>query len=165
MQTSLDISTARALRFAVPGHPRAQGSKSARIVGKRVVLVELADMAKKTRPGGGLKRWRKRVAARALVEMHADGLELFDGPVELTVEFVLPRPAGHYTKAGGRLKKSAPAFPALPDLSKLVRAIEDAMSGVVYNDDRQIVRTVSSKRYAARGGIGGALVGVREIEP
>lgn len=167
-------SIARVLRVVVPGVPIAQGSKTARVVGKRVavngqsavlgaraVLVEKSNLATKTMPSGRLDRWRSAVARHAQSARKMIGLELFTGPVELDVEFVLPRPDGHYTKASGRLRKSAPAFPALPDLSKLVRAVEDALTETAYADDRQVVQINARKRYAVRGGVGGAVIIIR----
>lgn len=164
MQQRLDMGTARSVRFAVSGQPISQGSKSAYVVQGRAVLVELADKPKANRPAGGLKRWRAHVGWQARIAMQQAKLARFEGPVHLDVEFVLPRPPSHYTKASGRLTKSAPDHPALPDLSKLVRAVEDAMSGIVYGDDRQIVTLNASKRYARKGGTGGALIHVGELQ-
>lgn len=177
MQASLELGTARELRFAVAGVPISQGSKGARIVGRRVpfggtyavvapraVLFEVTDMARKTRPSGALKRWRSAVAACALARRQLEQLDIFKGPVELDAQFVLPRSPAHFIGPTARLKRSAPAYPGLPDLSKLIRAIEDAMSGVVYDDDRQVVRVRASKRYGVKGGTGGVIICVREIE-
>lgn len=35
-----------------------------------------------------------------------------------------------------------------PDLSKLIRAAEDALTGIVYVDDARITRLVVEKRFA-----------------
>ena len=175
MGDALDIaSTARELTFAVAGLPMPQGSKSATVVGQRVpwgrgvavvnprvVLTDLSDMSKKTRGKNGLKRWREHVAGRALVARRKQRIGVFTAAVNLRAEFVLPRGESHFTKSGA-LTKSAPLFPRRPDLSKLLRAIEDAMTGVVYTDDSQIVLATVSKRYAMRGGSGGVMIGVKE---
>jgi Holliday junction resolvase RusA-like endonuclease len=72
------------------------------------------------------------------------------GPVEMRVVFYLPRPGGHFGKKG--LRKSAPLYPATkPDLSKLVRAVEDALIGIVFNDDARVVRHHVEKLYADYG--------------
>lgn len=175
MQDGLPIASARReLAFAVAGVPIAQGSKTATIVGKRVawgntvaivaprvVLTDLADMHKKSRGSNGLKKWRQNVAGRAMVARRKAGFDVFTCAVTLDAEFVLPRPAGHFTSAGA-LTKSAPLFPRRPDVSKLLRAIEDAMTGVVYADDSQVTRAVVVKRYAIRGGSGGVMIKVTE---
>ena len=176
MQESIDIVAAerRELTFPVAGVPVPQGSKTAQIVGKvvriggrraviepKAILVDLADMSTKTLGRDRLKRWRENVRARAQVEIDRRGFGRFTGPVVLDAEFVLPRSGSHFTSRGA-LRKGAPRFPRLPDVSKLLRAIEDAMTGTVYDDDSQIVRAVVSKRFAAAGGTGGALIKVRE---
>lgn len=166
------------VRFSVAGTPVPQGSKVARVVGKcikvggqyavlgaRAVMTEISDMKTKTRPSGALTRWREAIA---LVAARAHQGEPFEGPVELWCEFVLPRPKSHWTKSG-RLTKSAPRYPGKPDLSKLVRAVEDALTGIVYRDDAQVVSYGdTSKRYAgmtAEGepGVGGVRVVVRDV--
>jgi len=75
--------------------------------------------------------------------------------VHLSVVFFFTRPKSHHpTKAGKpdstRLKPSAPAHPtsrASGDLDKLVRAIGDALSDIVYVDDAQIVSIEAEKVY------------------
>jgi len=47
----------------------------------------------------------------------------------------------------GQPRKGAPAYPPL-DVDKLVRATGDALSGVVFEDDRQVVRIEAAKAYA-----------------
>ena len=59
------------------------------------------------------------------------------------------------------LKSDAPIYPAfLPDLDKLVRGMFDAMTGVVYVDDKQICQEGSSKDYGSRNGV---FVSIREL--
>ena len=167
--------------FELSGRPLTQGSKTTRIVGKRVkwrginavlnpqaISMEIANMATKVlgdgsqrRKSGALDRYRARVTDRARVRMGDRAIAL--GPIELSAEFVLPRPDSHYTGTGRLTKAAKGKIPPL-DLSKLVRAIEDAMTKCVYRDDVQITcyRDVS-KRWAERGGVGGVRVAVREL--
>ena len=72
--------------------------------------------------------------------------------VSVEVRYVFPRPLGHF--GSGRnadlLKPSAPEHKTTaPDTSKLNRAAEDAMSGIVYRDDAQIVHTDAWKLYGS----------------
>ncbi len=84
-----------------------------------------------------LKPWRRRVAANARIAMA--GRPPLTGPVELSVIVCRPRPKANYNSRG-YIKAAAPAYPITrPDTLKQVRAIEDALTGVVWNDDSQIV--------------------------
>jgi Holliday junction resolvase RusA-like endonuclease len=74
------------------------------------------------------------------------GQALLDGPLSVEFVFEIPRPQGHFGKRG--LLSSAPACPTVrPDLLKLARSVEDAITGIIWNDDAQIVREVLVKKY------------------
>lgn len=66
----------------------------------------------------------------------------FDGPVKVTMHFVCKRPKSHYRtgRYAHLLKDSAPLWKATsPDLSKLIRSTEDALTTAgVWHDDRQV---------------------------
>jgi Holliday junction resolvase RusA-like endonuclease len=143
--------------FDVRGTPITKGSKSIlKLRDGMSILVEQTDMKTKTMPSGRLTRWMKAVAASARIAMTAR--KPFAGHCELWAEFIVPRPQSHYLPTGA-LAKGAFAFPNKPDNDKLLRAIKDAMSGVVYGDDAQVAAYGRVfKRYAARGGIGGARI-------
>ena len=128
-----DVST---VSFTVYGKPQPAGSKTSgvRNDGRRFVR----DSAKGSRP------WKTQVAQAAGEAVNGAGL--LDGPLELSVIFTVPRPKGHYGARG--LRPSAPAHPAVrPDVTKLLRAVEDACTGVVWRDDAQIVEQHAVKRY------------------
>ncbi len=181
MQPALfEDASSPVIRFAVAGEPVPQGSKVAQIVGRRVryhgavavlgakvLLTEQADMSTKTRGRDRLKKWRGRIETAAAAAMR--DLELvvpFVFDVVLSAEFVLPRPPSHYKPNGDLTAKAKRdnAHPGKPDLSKLVRAVEDAMSGIVYGDDSQVQRYGAVfKRYAERGGRGGVIVEVKRV--
>jgi Holliday junction resolvase RusA-like endonuclease len=72
------------------------------------------------------------------MDLITDGWELLDEPLELSVIFYLPRP-----------KTATRKFPAvMPDLDKLIRAVGDSLSGLVYVDDSRIIAISAQKRYA-----------------
>ena len=76
--------------------------------------------------------------------------ELLDGPLAVRFVFYAPRPKGHFGtgRSIGILKATAPAYPTgRPDALKLSRAVEDALTGVVWRDDSQIVDECIAKRY------------------
>ena len=57
---------------------------------------------------------------------------------------------GHYGtgRNADQVKASAPPHPTTkPDATKLVRAVEDALTGVIWRDDSQVVRQWASKVY------------------
>ena len=83
--------------------------------------------------------------------------EPLNEPVCIRVEFIFPRPQGHFGtgKNSGKLKPSAPIYAtshSLGDLDKLLRSTFDGLSvaagGTVIRDDSLIVETEATKRYA-----------------
>ena len=146
------------LSFTVRGVAAPQGSMYARY-SPRLQRAFVVPDNKKTGP------WRQEVAGVAeAARAAAPGSWPTSEPVELRVRFALPRPTGHSGKRG--LKASAPRYPAKkPDLSKLVRALEDALSGIVYDDDARIVRHRVEKVYAEAGQAPCAFVEVEVLAP
>jgi Holliday junction resolvase RusA-like endonuclease len=143
--------------FDVRGDPITKGSKSILKLGDgRSILVEQTDLATKTSKSGRLTRWMRAVSASARIAM--TGREPFAGHCELWAEFMVSRPMSHYTPKGA-LAKGALKFPNKPDNDKLLRAIKDSMSGIVYGDDAQVAAYGRVfKRYAARGATCGARI-------
>lgn len=122
----------------VIGKPQPAGSKRGFSQGGRVLIV---DANKNAKP------WQQEVAAAAMSEWHGEPLL---GPLSLTLEFYLHRPKGQFGSGrnAGVVKDSAPKFPAVkPDTSKLVRGVEDALTGIIWRDDAQIVYQVAAKHY------------------
>ena len=126
--------------FFVPGLPAPGGSKrgfyNAKL--KRTLLVE-ANQEKN-------RNWRAAVALAASEAMA--GHELFSGPLLVTMTFRMPRPKTHFN-GKGCLKKSAPRWhTSKPDVTKLIRSTEDAMTGVIWKDDAQVAWSDAYKLYA-----------------
>ncbi len=93
------------------------------------------------------KSWQHCVASAAREVYQGD---LLRGPLTLKVFFFLPRCKGHFGsgKNAGKLKAGAPLFPdKKPDATKLLRGVEDSLTGVVWLDDAQIVKQVVEKHY------------------
>lgn len=136
------------VEFFVNGLPAPQGSKRAFVVGGRARMVESS---------GKVKGWRQDIAHRgARAWLDADFNGPAEGPFAVHVTFYLPRPKSH-TGAKG-LKPSAPRFPCgKPDADKLLRAVLDALTGIYYRDDSQVVDAIALKRYAT-GPIGARVV-------
>lgn len=73
-----------------------------------------------------------------------------DGPVGVRCNFYLPRPKNHYGtgRNAGKLKPSAPIHHTkIPDVDNLEKMVFDAMNGIVWKDDSQVVDNRSSKEY------------------
>lgn len=71
-------------------------------------------------------------------------------PLLLDVSFYFERPASHFGtgRNAGKLKPSAPPEPiSRPDLSNLVKLVEDALNENAFKDDSRIVRTTAAKRF------------------
>ena len=142
----------------VPGTPQPAGSKKAIPVFNRATrkfataangrpIVSVVDDAKHSRA------WKSHVSAMA-----ADGMgdsAPFDRPLELRVAFVMPRPKSHFGSRKGApyLKPTAPEWhTAKPDATKLLRAVEDALTGIVWRDDSCVAAQHVTKRYGEKPG-------------
>jgi len=128
------------ISFFVRGEPVQKGSAKAFVVpapgtptGVRAVVVP--DNKKP------LRNWENLVRTEAAA--HADAA-LLEGPVEVTLRFVLPRPQSH-TKA----ERAVPWHTKQPDLDKLGRAILDGLTAIVYHDDKQVCVLNTSKLYSS----------------
>lgn len=134
------MSLRPALRFSVVGQAKTAGSKRAFVHPKtgRAIITEDA------RTGRSAKTWRQEVAAVAAFHRPSApwGDEMLLGPCSVEFTFYRPRPKGHYgSGANARVvRPSAPPAPATrPDVLKLARAVEDALTGILWKDDSQIV--------------------------
>jgi Holliday junction resolvase RusA-like endonuclease len=126
----------------VYGRPQPAGSKRA-FVNKHTGRASVVDAAKHSRP------WKQDVAGAALKACGGVPL-LLDAPLILTVRFFLTRPKGHYRtgKNAHLLRETAPGYPTgRPDTTKLLRAVEDALTSIVWTDDSRVVYQVASKHY------------------
>lgn len=85
-----------------------------------------------------VKGWEESV--RAAIQQHAAGI-FFHGPVTVSIAFNLPKPKSMSKKVTEHTKK--------PDVDKLARGSLDAMKGVLWNDDSQVVSLYVTKQYAA----------------
>lgn len=152
-----------AVAFMVYGAPGPQGSK--RHVGKGVMI----ESSKKVKP------WREAVKQAALDLVITQPWTPLDGPLVAEFAFTFKRPKSHYRTGRNAhlLRDSAPPYPAVvPDLSKLIRSTEDALTDAgVWADDARVVayhqpRKVyagSRDEYALHAP--GAVIRVWEVAP
>jgi len=138
------------IAFTVYGKPEPQGSKTpwlprykggAFVTGRNGQPV-IATMDSNKR----LKPWRQEVVRTALdavrdPKVQLDGVVPFPKgvAVHLVLRFFLEKPASVPKR---RL------YPVVkPDASKLLRAVEDSLTGTVWHDDAQVVSTHVEKHY------------------
>jgi crossover junction endodeoxyribonuclease RusA len=159
------------VRFIVAGQPIQQGNmitgRHGNIYDKTKDLRPWRDMvswAAKAAMAGGFRR-RSPDAMKIVGPPHSGDamivdtftwtttLELFTGPVGIDILFVRRRP----TSMPKKLTRPHTKF---PDLDKLTRAVLDSMTGIVYQDDAQVVQIYCRKRYAELGETPGILVTV-----
>lgn len=127
----------RRLAFAVLGDPVPQGSKRIGRAGGRPDGRPLILDWK----GHALRSWRFQVAVLARAAKIRAELELFEGPVAVSLYFRLRR--------GLTVRRWMPS--TKPDLDKLVRAVFDSLTGVVWRDDAQVVSVSATKVYGEPG--------------
>ncbi len=124
-------STLPGLRFTVPGIPQPQGS--IRSLGKGRPSIH-GNAAR-------LLPWRAAVTAHCQQAMHQQGGAWpLSGPVSLRLTLVLPKPAS--------APKSRLWPDKRPDLSHLLRAVEDAVTASgAWQDDGQVCVAVVGKQF------------------
>jgi crossover junction endodeoxyribonuclease RusA len=112
----------------VDGNPAPQGSK------RHVGHGRMVEASKRLRP------WRATVAAAVKAAVGAR-VPFPDGPVTVTLEFVMPRPVS-------TPKRSTPPAVKRPDIDKLARSCLDAITGIAIFDDSQVTLLIAYKRIA-----------------
>lgn len=141
--TTTEQTQAWLLDTFVTGRPAPQGSK--RHVGHGI----LVESSKAVGP------WRTLVAWHVAQAWNQPPL---DGPVQLHLEFVMPRPSG-------TPKRSTPAAIKRPDWDKLSRAVCDALTTAgVYRDDSQTVESHVTKRIAELDEQAGCRIQIRPAD-
>lgn len=137
--------------FSVLGKPQPAGSK--RHVGKGRIIDDNPHAAD----------WKGAVGIAALDYLagltgateHDEQPLWLDGPLGLVCVFTFGRPKSHFRSGrfAGQLKTGAPRAPTVkPDTTKLVRAVEDALTGIVWRDDAQVIEQSACKRYGSPPG-------------
>lgn len=131
------------LHLTVHGRAQSRGSKRAhRLNDGRIILIDSNRQS---------RSWIESLRAEA---GQAFAGELLRGPVEVHAVFLYARPKSHFGTGRNQclLKPSAPAQRTQsPDVDKTLRAALDGLTGIVYCDDRQVVRAVAEKCWTTGG--------------
>lgn len=118
------------IRVFVAGVPEPQGSARAFVRGRRAIV---------TTANPRLHGWRELVTHGVHAAL-PDGWRLLEGPVAVTLVFKLPRPPS--------VPKRRTYPTTRPDVDKLTRAVLDALTGLAFTDDAQVVMVTAMKLYA-----------------
>lgn len=115
--------------FSVPGTPVAQGSM--------VIMQGKIRHQRSER----LETWRANVAHECREAMRSGKNPIYspiEGPISVELSFIY------------KGKKADEGYPktTAPDLDKLTRAVLDALTGVLYVDDRQVTHIDANKRWS-----------------
>lgn len=140
------------ISFTVPGTPRPQGSTRS-FKHSMTGAVITAHQGEET-----LKPWRSDVKVAAIGAWERS-------PTMRAVQLKLAFTFGFlrtFRRKNGQLKDWAmnEQHTKRPDLDKLQRAVLDALTGVVYLDDSQVVDVHATKRYGDAPGLD---VEIREL--
>lgn len=122
---------AKEIRFTVYGKPEPQGSS-------RAFIPKGSNRAVITSANSKLKPWRQQLSDTAIAVM-GGMVDPYEGAVEVRCSFYFLRPKSTSKKILHKTTK--------PDVDKLTRAVFDALTGVCYRDDSQIVNQLQIKRF------------------
>lgn len=129
------MNVSQIVRFTVFGIAAPRGSKHAIPKARKdgSLYVGVQDSSERSND------WMHNVSASAAAVYRGP---LIEGPVRLTATFYFARPKKHFYQTvarAGELRDDAPKHHSQqPDLAKLLRAVEDGITGVVWRDDKQI---------------------------
>lgn len=136
-------------RIEVLGTPVPEGSTKAIPYKSRDGATKVAIMHNKS---SELMDWRYRIA-KEYKESGGEYTEQYG--VDIHVEFIFTRPKS--VKAEKR-----PNMTVKPDVDKLLRAVMDALTGVAYKDDSQVVSVTAAKRYGGKNDVDRAYITVSQ---
>lgn len=149
------------LTVIVHGRPRQKGSANAFVVPRKGVAAAIERGATPTRQdfravvtsdNPNAKYYEQEIRAEVTQAMTGP---LWTGPIAVDAVFVMPRPQ--------RLKAKFEPYLVAPDTDKMLRCVLDALTHVVYADDKQVVRPTGWKRYANQGEQPHTLLRVSEL--
>lgn len=127
--------------FVVPGAPVGKGRPRATRRGKHIQLYTPEETA----------NYESLVALAASQAMAGRGL--YAGPVVLQLDIHMAVPKSWSKKAkAAALADIAPPMKK-PDSDNVIKAICDALNGVVWVDDVQVVDSITRKRYRETPGV------------
>lgn len=127
----------------VKGEPVAQGRPRFSTIGGHTRAIDPAKS----------REFKQIIAVMARQKMEQEGMGLMEGPLSLEVRVyrIPPKSMGKKRSADAIEKKRG--IVTKPDLDNYIKLVSDAINGVVFADDSQIVAIRASKRYSDVPGI------------
>lgn len=109
-----------------------------------------------TRMGKGIRLYdpkkvsifKRQLGMLAKQQMLDRGLEPFDGPLEVCMEFYRPVQASISQKERSRRLSGVHRPTVKPDLDNYIKSASDALNGIIWADDNCIVGLMAEKFYA-----------------
>jgi len=143
------------ISFFVAGEPAPKGSTRSFYTGGKVIT---------TNANRRTKDWEMRIATEAQMMLYnalhrpvdlGPGWVPTNKAVWVVARFLLKRPKSLPKKVIHDIKR--------PDLDKLIRAVLDGITGILIEDDSQIVHIIATKQYAQPNEQHGVLIELEEI--
>ncbi|QHJ74726.1 hypothetical protein [Lactobacillus phage JNU_P1] len=94
--------------------------------------------------------FKRQLGMLARQQMLDRGLEPFDGPLEVCMEFHRPVQTSISKKERARRLSGVHRPTVKPDLSNYIKALEDGLNGIIWKDDNLIVSLQAEKFYSER---------------
>ena len=124
--------------LVIKGEPVAQGRPKFSTVGGHPRAVDPAKS----------REYKQIVSVMARQKMECDGRPLMDGPLRLCVNVFRVPPKSMGKRKGVEACAMLKGIQTKPDLDNYIKLVSDALNGVVFADDSQIVAIDAEKRYA-----------------
>ncbi|MCT3429437.1 RusA family crossover junction endodeoxyribonuclease [Limosilactobacillus fermentum] len=126
------------MRFEFDIEPVEQARPRATRMGKGIRLYDPKKVAV----------FKKRLGLLARQQMLDRGLEPFDGPLEVCMEFYRPVQTSISKKERARRLSGFHRPTVKPDLDNYIKSTSDALNGIIWADDNCIVSLAAEKYYA-----------------
>lgn len=138
------------IEFIVPGDPKGKGRPRFSRVGKFT----------KTYTDPKTRLYELKIANEAKLAMFPH--EPLEGPVAVWMEVNVPIPASYSKKRKEACLLGIEMPCKKPDIDNCAKGVLDAMNGIVYKDDVQVIRLSLQKHYSTEPGV---YIMVREYFP
>jgi len=136
--------------FVVTGVPKGK---------ERPRVIRLQDGRPHAYTPTATKQREQRIAKAYLA--NANGYRFKDKPIKLMLEFFYPIPTSWTKKEKAKAIAGMKTPNVKPDLDNVSKLVMDALNGVAYDDDKQIIFMSASKVY---GEVAGTIISIEEME-